>query len=107
MSSSVFPNWGEVAPEVAAGEVGGPEREGAAGAEEGLDARVGESHPGDAGARPRNTSPSHLDGKSGPQRPVDQRLRLTLRAMPARLVGYRSRAPEGAGICQHYRCKCG
>ena len=28
----------------------GPEREGAAGAQEGLDARVGESHPGDAGA---------------------------------------------------------
>src|SRR5690349_17451200 len=44
---------GEIVPQVAAREAGGPEREGAASAEEGLDARVGESHPADAGARPR------------------------------------------------------
>jgi hypothetical protein len=41
---------GEVVPQVAAGEAGGLERKGAAGAEEGLDARVREPHPGDAGA---------------------------------------------------------
>jgi hypothetical protein len=46
-----FPELGaEVVPQVAAGEAGGPEREGAAGAKEGLDAGVRESHPGDAGA---------------------------------------------------------
>ncbi len=46
-----FPGLGaEVVPQVAAGEAGGPEREGAAGAQEGLDAGVRESHPGDAGA---------------------------------------------------------
>ena len=46
-----FPQLGgEVVPQVAAGEAGGPERECAAGAQEGLDARIGESHPGDAGA---------------------------------------------------------
>src|SRR6266566_7580298 len=46
-----FPELGgEVVPQVAAGEAGGPEREGAAGAQQGLDAGVGEAHPGDAGA---------------------------------------------------------
>jgi hypothetical protein len=39
-----------VVPQVAAGEAGGPEREGAAGAQEGLDPGIGELHPRDAGA---------------------------------------------------------
>src|SRR6266568_3338619 len=47
-----FPELGcEVVPQVAAGEAGGPGGEGAAGAEEGLDPGIGESHPGDAGGR--------------------------------------------------------
>src|SRR4029077_2344106 len=41
---------GEEVPQVAAGEAGGPQREGAAGREECLDAGVGEAHAGDAGA---------------------------------------------------------
>src|ERR1700733_13050007 len=41
---------GEEVPQVAAGEAGGPEREGAAGREERLDAGVGEAHAGHAGA---------------------------------------------------------
>ena len=46
-----FPELGaEVVPQVAAGEAGGPEREGAAGTQEGLDAVAGEPHPGDVGA---------------------------------------------------------
>ena len=41
-----FPEQGaEVVPQVAAGEAGGPEREGAAGAQEGLDAGVGKRIP--------------------------------------------------------------
>src|SRR5258708_39474764 len=40
----------EVVPQVAAGEAGGPERECAACAEQGLDAVVGEPHPRDVGA---------------------------------------------------------
>jgi hypothetical protein len=43
----VFPELGgEVVPQVAAGEAGGPEREGAAGAQEGLDAGSGNRIPG-------------------------------------------------------------
>ncbi len=46
-----FPELGgEVVPQVAAGEASWPEREGAAGAQEGLDAGVRESHSRDAGA---------------------------------------------------------
>lgn len=48
MSSGGFPSWGEVVPQVAAGEAGGPERECAACAQECLDAVAGEPHPGDA-----------------------------------------------------------